>query len=62
MVEVSGYAGYEWRGEPDGFDMPGGAFRWGAGAGLPVAESAAGHTELNGLLVVGRRRRAGRRR
>ena len=31
LVEVSGYGGYEWRGNPDGFDMPGGAFRWGTG-------------------------------
>src|SRR5262249_37263957 len=22
MVEVAGYAGYEWRGQPDGFDIP----------------------------------------
>ena len=42
-VEVAGYAGYEWRGEPDGFEMPGGAFRWGAGVGVPVAEPAARH-------------------
>jgi len=27
-VEASGYVGYEFRGEPDGFDAPGGAFRW----------------------------------
>jgi hypothetical protein len=30
-VEVSGYGGYEWRGSPDGFNTPGGAFRWGFG-------------------------------
>src|SRR5206468_10859068 len=34
-VEVAGYAGYEFRGKPDDFDIPGGAFRWGAGAGFP---------------------------
>src|SRR4029077_2143642 len=28
LVRVSGYGGYEWRGSPDGFDIPGGAFRW----------------------------------
>ena len=27
--------GYEFRGKPDGFDAPSGAFRWGAGAGFP---------------------------
>ena len=37
----SGYAGYEWRGEPDGFDTPGGAFRWGGGARVPDAEPGA---------------------
>src|SRR5882762_852088 len=30
LAEVSGYAGYEVRGSPDGFSIPGGAFRWGA--------------------------------
>ena len=28
LVEVSGFGGYEWRGSPDGFETPGGAFRW----------------------------------
>ena len=41
IVELSGYAGYEFRGQPDGFDAPGGAFRWGAGAGYPSREAAA---------------------
>ena len=26
-LDLSGYAGYEWRGQPDGIDTPGGAFR-----------------------------------
>ena len=34
-LEVPGYAGYEFRGQPDGFDTPSGAFRWGIGAGFP---------------------------
>ena len=34
-LELSGYAGYEFRGSPDGFDIPTSAFRWGAGAGFP---------------------------
>ena len=40
-VELSGYAGYEIRGQPDGFDLPSGAFRWGVGAGFPSREPAA---------------------
>ena len=35
IVDVAGYAGYECRGSPDGFDIPGGAFRWGGGLGFP---------------------------
>jgi outer membrane protein OmpA-like peptidoglycan-associated protein len=50
MVEVSGYAGYEWRGEPDGFQTPGGAFRWGAGAGFPTRSPVRIYTELNGWV------------
>ena len=38
LVEVSGYGGYEWRGSPDGFDIPGGAFRWGTGLTFPVPQ------------------------
>ena len=51
VVEVSGYAGYEWRGTPDGFETPGGAFRWGAGAGFPTRSPVRIYTELNGLVV-----------
>jgi outer membrane protein OmpA-like peptidoglycan-associated protein len=32
---VSAYGGWEFRGQPDGYDAPGGAFRWGAGVGVP---------------------------
>jgi len=35
VVEVSGYGGYEFRGKTDGFDLPSGAFRWGAGMTAP---------------------------
>ena len=31
VVEVSSFAGYQFRGTPDGFDTPTGAFQWGAG-------------------------------
>jgi outer membrane protein OmpA-like peptidoglycan-associated protein len=50
LVEYSGFAGYEWRGTPDGFDAPGGAFRWGAGAGFPSRSRLRGTLELTGLV------------
>ncbi|MGE3955769.1 MAG: OmpA family protein [Vicinamibacterales bacterium] len=53
MVDLSGYAGYEWRGQPDGFDAPGGAFRWGAGAGFPSRSPLRGVLEINGLVPNG---------
>jgi outer membrane protein OmpA-like peptidoglycan-associated protein len=49
VVDVSGYAGYEFRGEPDGFDLPSGAFRWGAGAGFPSRGPLRGVFELSGI-------------
>ncbi len=51
IVELSGYAGYEWRGQPEGFETPGGAFRWGAGAGFPTRSPVRVYTELTGLVV-----------
>lgn len=50
IVELSGYAGYEWRGRPDGFDIPSGAFRWGGGAGFPSRSPLRAQLELNGLV------------
>jgi outer membrane protein OmpA-like peptidoglycan-associated protein len=50
LAEVSGYAGYEYRGSPDGFSIPGGAFRWGAGAGFPSRGPIRVSAELNGLV------------
>jgi outer membrane protein OmpA-like peptidoglycan-associated protein len=50
VVEVSGFAGYEYRGNPDGFDIPTSAFRWGAGAGFPSRSPLRITTELNGYL------------
>src|SRR4051812_11479531 len=49
MVEVAGFAGYEWRGKPDGFDTPGGAFRWGAGLAVPSRSFLRATAEVNGL-------------
>jgi len=50
-AEVSGYAGYEWRGSTDSFDLPGGAFRWGVGAGFPSRTPVRVVTELTGLVL-----------
>jgi len=49
-LEFSGYAGYEIRGEPDGFDIPSGAFRWGVGAGFPARFPLRAVLELTGSL------------
>ena len=53
VVELAGYAGFEWRGTPDGYDLPGGAFRWGAGAGFPSRSPLRGTLELNGIAPTG---------
>ena len=45
-----GYGGYEWRGKPDGFDTPGGAFRWGTGLTFPSRNFLRVVGELNGQL------------
>jgi len=48
-AEVSGYAGYEFRGSTDNFNLPGAAFRWGVGAGFPSRGKFRITTELNGI-------------
>jgi outer membrane protein OmpA-like peptidoglycan-associated protein len=53
VVDVSGYAGYAYRGSPDGFDIPTGAFRWGAGAAFPSHSPVRVFTELNGDVPSG---------
>jgi peptidoglycan-associated lipoprotein len=50
LVEVSGYGGYEWRGSPDGFDIPSGAFRWGTGLTFPSRNFLRVVGELNGFM------------
>src|SRR5262245_42349563 len=50
LVEVAGFGGYEWRGSPDGFDLPSGAFRWGLGVGFPSRNFIRVTGELNGQL------------
>jgi outer membrane protein OmpA-like peptidoglycan-associated protein len=49
-LEFSAYGGYEFRGAPDGLDAPGGAFRWGAGAGFPTRTPLRGSLEITGLV------------
>src|SRR3954467_11136306 len=46
-VELSGYAGYIFRGEPDAVETTNG-FRWGLGAGLPSRRSLRLTAELTG--------------
>jgi outer membrane protein OmpA-like peptidoglycan-associated protein len=50
LAELAGYAGYEYRGSPAGFSLPGGAFRWGAGAGFPSRSPIRVSAELNGIV------------
>src|SRR3954462_14196290 len=50
LVEVSGYGGYEGRGSPDGFDIPGSAFRWGTGVTFPSRNFLRMVGELNGFV------------
>jgi outer membrane protein OmpA-like peptidoglycan-associated protein len=48
-IEVSGYAGFEARGSTDNFTLPGGAFRYGVGAGFPSRAPLRITAELNGI-------------
>ncbi len=50
VAQVSGYAGYEWRGTPADFAIPNGAARWGVGAGVPARSSIRGQFELTGVV------------
>jgi outer membrane protein OmpA-like peptidoglycan-associated protein len=49
-LEYSGYLGYEVRGQPDDFDAPGGALRWGGGIAFPSRSRLRGIFELNGVV------------
>jgi len=49
-LEFSAYGGYEFRGSPETVDIPGGAFRWGAGAGSPTRTPLRGVLEINGVV------------
>jgi outer membrane protein OmpA-like peptidoglycan-associated protein len=48
VVEVAAYGGWEIRGQPDNYDAPTGAFRWGAGVGFPTRNVLRVTGELNG--------------
>ena len=50
VVEWAGFGGYEFRGKPDGFDTPSGAFRWGTGIGFPSRNIVRVTGELNGYV------------
>src|SRR5713101_363454 len=50
VVEWAGYGGYEFRGKPDGFETPSGAFQWGTGVGFPSRNIVRVTGEVNGYL------------
>jgi outer membrane protein OmpA-like peptidoglycan-associated protein len=47
-VELAGFGGFLFRGEPDGFDQTTSSFRWGIGAGLPTRKQLRLTAELHG--------------
>jgi len=49
-VEVSSFLGYDFRGSPDGFDGPSGAFKWGGGATYPSRRPLRVFGEINGYV------------
>jgi outer membrane protein OmpA-like peptidoglycan-associated protein len=51
LVEVSGFGGYEFRGSPDNYDAPTGAFRWGTGVAFPSRNFLRLSAELNGEVL-----------
>ena len=51
LVDISGFGGYEWRGQPDGFEIPGSAFRWGAGLAFPSRNFLRVSGEINGFIT-----------
>ena len=50
MVEVSGYAGAAYQGQPDGFTTPTSVFRWGGGVSGPSRSLVRLVGELNGVV------------
>jgi outer membrane protein OmpA-like peptidoglycan-associated protein len=50
LIDLAGYGGYEYRGSPDGFQIPTGAFRWGGGAAFPSHRLLRIFGEMDGVL------------
>jgi outer membrane protein OmpA-like peptidoglycan-associated protein len=50
FVEVATFAGYEYRGNPSGFEAPNGSYRWGAGVAFPSRSPLRLSAEVNGDL------------
>jgi hypothetical protein len=51
-LELTGFGGYVFRGDPDGYDLLNG-FRWGFGAGFPTRRKLRLTTELHGEVYSG---------
>ena len=50
-IEAAGYGGFGFRGDPDGIDLPN-SFRWGVGAGIPIANNFRLFGEVNGEILT----------
>jgi hypothetical protein len=50
LFEVATFAGYEYRGNPSGFEAPNGSYRWGAGVAFPSRSPLRLSVEVNGDL------------
>jgi outer membrane protein OmpA-like peptidoglycan-associated protein len=50
-VDVSAFAGYEYRGKPDGFSIPTSALNWGVGAAFPSRSPLRVTGELDGFVT-----------
>jgi outer membrane protein OmpA-like peptidoglycan-associated protein len=48
MVEMSGFAGWQFLGQPDNFDAPSGAFEYGFGVAVPSRKTIRLNAEYNG--------------
>lgn len=50
FFEVASFAGYEYRGNPSGFEAPNGSYRWGTGVAFPSRSPLRLSAEVNGDL------------
>jgi outer membrane protein OmpA-like peptidoglycan-associated protein len=53
LVETSGYAGWQFLGQPSGFSTPSGAFEWGFGVAFPSRNLVRVNAEINGTVPNG---------